>query len=164
MIKKHLFTLPTLLCVAWIATSWPPSLASAQESTADFMQLSLQEIMDADAQAVNVLGTHTHLAGKWMLGYRYMSMHMEGNRDGTKDIDVNRMLQDFRLSPTDMMVEMHMAEIMYAPTDSLTWMAIFPYLRASPFSIQLDNFISLAKCSMSSMSSENSSVQARNDR
>ncbi len=64
MTKKQLFTLRTLLCVAWIATSWPPSLAYAQESTADFMQLSLQELMDADVQAVDVLGTHTHLAGE----------------------------------------------------------------------------------------------------
>ena len=88
MIKKHLFTLPTLLCVAWIATSWPPSLAYAQESTADFMQLNLQELLDADIQAVNVLGTRTHRAGEWMLGYPYRSMHMEGNRDGLKVIDL----------------------------------------------------------------------------
>ena len=131
MIKKHLFALHTLLFVAWIATSWPSSLAYAQESTADFMQLSLQELMDADVQAVNVLGTHTHLAGEWMLGYRYMSMHMEGNRDGTKDIGVNRVLQDFRVSPTDMTMEMHMAEVMYAPTDNLTLVVMFPYLRVS---------------------------------
>ena len=95
------------------------------------MQLSLQELLDADVQAVNVLGTQTHLAGEWMLGYRYRSIHMERNLDGKKDIGVNRVLQDFRVSPADMTMAMHMAEIMYAPTDSPTLMAMFLYLRVS---------------------------------
>lgn len=32
---------------------------------------------------IGVMGDHTHKTGEWMFSYRYMQMHMDGNRDGT---------------------------------------------------------------------------------
>ena len=35
---------------------------------------------------IGVMGGHTHDAGGVMLSYRYMDMHMDGNRDGTSRV------------------------------------------------------------------------------
>ncbi len=66
-----------------------------------------------------------------MIGYRFMYMHMGGNRDGTDSRSVSRVLQDFPVSPTSMSMQMHMAELMYAPTNDFTLMAMFPYRQLS---------------------------------
>lgn len=110
--------------------SWGYDCAQA-EPQIDFTQLSFEELVEADAIALNVLGTHTHFAEEWMLGYQYMFMRMDGNRDGTDRVSSGEVLRDFPVTPTDMNMEMHMGEVMYAFTDNLTLMAMLPYIRLS---------------------------------
>lgn len=74
-----------------------------------------------------VMGSHTHHAGGWMLSYRYMKMHMDGNRDGTNRLSTSEVLADYMVTPLEMDMEMHMFGAMYAPSDKLTVMAMLPY-------------------------------------
>lgn len=81
---------------------------------------------------IGVMGDHMHKKGEWMMSYRYMHMHMEGNRDGTDRIApetiVTTVANPFagpptlRVVPTEMTMEMHMVGAMYAPSDRLTLM------------------------------------------
>ena len=66
-----------------------------------------------------------------MIGYQLMVMSMDGNLDGGQQISPEEVLQDFMVSPTHMRMEMHMFEVMYAPTDDLTLMGMVPYIRQS---------------------------------
>ncbi|MDH3508128.1 MAG: transporter [Gammaproteobacteria bacterium] len=67
-----------------------------------------------------------------MLGYSYMDMSMEGNRDGTKVQSVADILNaGFLVAPTAMTMKMHMLEIMYGLTDDITLMAMLPHERIS---------------------------------
>lgn len=58
-------------------------------------------------------------------------MNMDGNRDGTDDISSSEVLEDYMVSPTDMDMQMHMFGLMYSPIDSLTLMAMIPYIKKS---------------------------------
>ena len=120
--------------VAWLAISilfvWSNTPALAQQER-DLADLSLQELMDLDVLFVNVLGTHTHLAGEWMIGYKLMFMRMDGNRDGTERISDDEVLEDFPVTPTNMDMAMHMVEVMYAPSDDLTLMVMVPFVSLS---------------------------------
>lgn len=119
------------LLLASTATLGSAELAQAQQRPADFTELSLEELLKLDVASLNVLGIHTHFAGQWMLSYKFMFERMEGNRDGTKRLGDGDVLQNFEVSPTDMDMEMHMAMVMYAPTDDLTLMGMLAYIRKS---------------------------------
>ena len=77
---------------------------------------------------ISVMGDHIHSKGEWMLSYRYMFMSMDGNRDGTDDLSIDDVLEDFMVSPEDMTMQMHMIGGMYAPTENLTLMAMVPFV------------------------------------
>ncbi len=95
----------------------------------DFGDLVLEELMVVEIVPISVLGTHTHLADEWMVGYEFMSMGMEGNRNGTTRVGVGDVLAEFMVAPLRMTMEMHMPMLMYAPSDDLTFMAMLPYVR-----------------------------------
>jgi len=117
------------MLMAWANT---PLLAQqTQEDPEDLADMTLDELMDLDVIFVNVLGTHIHPAGEWMIGYNFMFMKMQGNRDGTNRRTAADVLQDFPVTPTEMNMAMHMFEVMYAPSNELTLMAMFPYLDLS---------------------------------
>jgi hypothetical protein len=86
-----------------------------------------------DAHApIGVMGDHTHHAGEWMVTYRYMTMNMNGNRDGSSRLNERDVFAEgFMVVPTKMTMGMHMFGAMYAPIDSLTFMAMLPYLQIS---------------------------------
>jgi len=98
---------------------------------------------------IGVMGDHMHKTGEWMLAYRYMHMDMNGNRDGTSDINAatiattvpNRFAAvagqppTLRVVPTEMTMDMHMVGGMYAPADWLTVMAMGRYLEKDMTSI-----------------------------
>lgn len=74
-----------------------------------------------------------------MVSYRFMSMNMEGNRDGTRGLsplDISGYFPNvtgvgpasLRIVPTKMTMDMHMLGGMYAPTDWLTLMAMGNYI------------------------------------
>lgn len=79
---------------------------------------------------IGVMGDHTHKAGEVMLSYRYMHMHMDGNRIGTRRVSEAqaRAAGPFMVAPVEMDMGMHMLGAMYAPTDNVTLMAMAPFV------------------------------------
>lgn len=71
---------------------------------------------------IGVMGDHLHKKGEVMLSYRFMQMHMDGNRDGGSGRSTGDVLGSFVISPTQMDMKMHMVGLMYAPTDNVTLM------------------------------------------
>lgn len=76
-------------------------------------------------------------AGAFMLNYRPMFMHMQGNQIGTNDVspefivttvpNPNAPPPALRVVPTEMDMQMHMFMAMYAPADWITLMAMTSY-------------------------------------
>ncbi len=96
--------------------------------TADLTGLSLQELYNIDIVQPNVLGGHTHPAGQAMFGYEYMHTSMSGLYQGTHEISpAQAFAEGFGTVHTDMEMDMHMFELMYAPTERLTLMSMLPY-------------------------------------
>lgn len=95
-----------------------------------------------DHAPIGVMGDHLHGKGEFMLSYRYMNMHMDGNRSGTSSISPETIVTTvpnrfagmagqpptLRIVPTEMTMQMHMFGAMYAPTDNLTMMLMLNYL------------------------------------
>ncbi len=94
------------------------------------------ETTRADSHApIGVMGDHVHAAGEWMLGYRYMPMQQEGLLDGSDGVSRKETYSSvaeggygYHNAPIDMDMAMHMFEVMYAPTDRVTLMAMFNYI------------------------------------
>lgn len=93
---------------------------------------------------IGVMGDHTHNRGDWMFSYRFMSMSMEQNYDGTDTIGSNSFIsapgggQPFLIAPTRMSTEMHMFGAMYGVTDALTAMIMLPYLSKEMSHVRFD--------------------------
>jgi len=102
-----------------------PTIANADT---DLLELSLEELMDVEVLSTNVMGTHAHLKGEWMVGYKYMHMHMGGNRSGTTDQTEAQVRETFVVSPIWMTMDMHMIMLMRGVTDNITTMLMFPYI------------------------------------
>lgn len=77
---------------------------------------------------IGVMGDHLHKKGEWMTSYRYMQMHMKGNRDGSDSVTIDEVHNNFMVAPVDMQMDMHMFGLMYAPSDKVTMMAMIPYV------------------------------------
>ena len=101
--------------------------ATAASKPQDLTGLSLEELLHEDITPVNVLGSHTHLKGGFMIGYRYMYMDMAHNQEGTHDVSEQQVLAQYPVVHTSMQMQMHMAELMYAPTEWATVEAMVPY-------------------------------------
>ena len=112
-----------MLTVVWLAG---PGRAQSTDDQDDLLFLSIEDLMAIDSVGLNVLGTHTHLAGEWMVGYRFMGVGMTGSLDGTQSIATSEILQSYMVAPTDMRMDMHMLHLMYAPSDDLTLTAMAP--------------------------------------
>lgn len=97
----------------------------------------------ADAHApIGVMGDHMHHAGEFMLSYRYMTMRMDGNRDGTDSLSETAIATTvpnrfagvagqpptLRVVPETMRMDMQMFGAMYAPTNWVTLTAMAPFL------------------------------------
>ena len=113
------------------SSAWAEDVGPTKVFQGDITKLTIEELMNIEVLRGNVLGTHTHLAGEWMIGYKQMFMKMDGNRDGTNRKSTSEVLTDFMVAPLDMTMQMHMLDVMYAPTDNLTLMAMLPYVRLS---------------------------------
>ncbi len=86
----------------------------------------------ADSHApIGVMGDHMHDAGEFMLSYRFMSMRMDGNRDGTSSTSTSQVLSQFMMSPLEMDMKMHMVGGMWAPTDNVTLSVMVPFVEMS---------------------------------
>ena len=78
---------------------------------------------------IGVMGDHLMREGEIMLSYRFMSMEMDGNRNGTDRVSTP--LPDYMVSPLSMTMDMHMLGAMYAPSDKLTLMLMLPFTSIS---------------------------------
>jgi len=91
---------------------------------------------------ISVMGVHAMKPGKFMLGYRFMNMHMEDLKQGSDDISDNTVVTTvanhfaglpgqpatIRVVPTEMDMRMHMFSAMYGVHDRITLMAMVPYI------------------------------------
>lgn len=94
--------------------------------------------MRADGHApIGVMGDHLHKRGEWMLSYRFMHMDMEGNQIGKDNVSPQTIISlpnrwgmppNLRVVPTKMSMDMHMIGAMFAPTDTITLMAMLPII------------------------------------
>ena len=79
---------------------------------------------------IGVMGDHMHKTGEWMFSYRYATMHMDGNRDGSSRRSEQEVWNEpFGVAPTRMDMDMHMFGVMYGYSDKLTFMGMLPYVR-----------------------------------
>ena len=102
--------------------------AGAGAKAEDLTGLSLQELYNLDVVQLNVLGGHTHPSGQTMFGYQYMHTDMEGYLQHTREVSPQDVFaRGFHTLHTQMEMDMHMFEVMHAPTDRLTLMAMLPY-------------------------------------
>lgn len=90
---------------------------------------------------IGVMADHRHNQGEWMISYRFMTMDMDGNRDGTTPLNAeqiattvpNRFFGNpmqpptLRVVPLDMQMDMHMVGGMYGLSDRVTLMAMTSY-------------------------------------
>lgn len=95
-------------------------------------QLSLEELLETEITPINVLGSHTHLRGEFMLGYAYSFEHFGGNLDGTHEASAADVFaQGYALHHTWMDMQMQMLEVMYAPRDRWTLMGMSRFTQMS---------------------------------
>jgi hypothetical protein len=93
----------------------------------DLTGMSLEELLHEDIVPINVLGNHTHLKGQIMVGYTYMYMDMGHNQEGTRDVSEGEVLLRYPVVHTHMTMQMHMIDLMYAPSDTVTLMGMIPF-------------------------------------
>lgn len=117
-------------------------LAALLLATHSSKSLADQTVRADSHGPIGVMGDHMHNDGEWMLSYRFMTMNMQGNLRGSKNIDpdtivtteANRffgmpnMPPTLRIVPRDMAMDMHMLGLMYAPNDRVTLMFMANYL------------------------------------
>jgi hypothetical protein len=137
-----------LLCGVFLGTGMKKVEAALLEGLLDGFEETLGESAEAkgerliignfyqaerpDSHApIGVMGAHTHNKGEFMFTYRYMNMFMNKNRDGTDNVSDNDVLQDFLVTPTEMTTQMHMFSSMYGLNDTVTLVAMFPYIMKS---------------------------------
>lgn len=92
-----------------------------------------------------------HQSGEWMVGYRYMFLPQDGDTlHGTESVGDAKILANAcggtpcSLKMDEHMMHMHMVEIMYAPTDWLTLMAMPQFLDMTMDLRRVENGPSLA--------------------
>ena len=105
-----------------VVTSILAGAAAASEErprTEELADLSLEDMLDVQLDLMGISGIHhTHEQGDVMVGYSFMMMDMDGNRDGTKHLDPSDLFADgYMVSPLKMDMQMHMFHLMYAPLD-----------------------------------------------
>ncbi len=119
--------LASALCgiLTGVAASESPEVSAVKPQ--DLTDMSLENLLESEITPINVLGSHTHLEGVWMVGFSYMYMDMSQNYVGTRKVSPQEVLQEYPLVHTRMSMQMEMVDLMYAPTDDLTLMAMVPF-------------------------------------
>jgi len=92
-----------------------------------------------DAHApISVMADHTHHKGGLMFSYRYMTMDMRQLREGSEDATIADAHVNYMVAPLDMIMNMHMLGIMYAPSNKMTLMVMTNYLE-NDMNLQMRN-------------------------
>lgn len=71
---------------------------------------------------IGVHAEHTHHKGEWMVGYKYFLTYSDRHLDGRTVVPLSAILDNYIMAGKDMLMHMHMFEIMYATSDRLTLM------------------------------------------
>lgn len=101
-------------------------------------EVSAHPLPEAHAPA-KLMNEHTHQAREWMFGYRYERMDFSGYSQGKREISAEDVaLAGYTMGSTGMTMDMHMLDIMYAPTDRLTLMLMPHYMTMDMDMIMLD--------------------------
>lgn len=87
---------------------------------------------------ISVMADHVHHKGGIMFSYRYMTMDMRQLRQGTNDATNTDAHSNYMVAPQDMVMNMHMLGMMYAPTNKLTLMVMANYLE-NDMNLQMRN-------------------------
>lgn len=80
---------------------------------------------------IHVMGDHYHSEGELMFSYRFMPMFMEGNLQGSDEIDNSNIYDRYNVAPQEMQMNMHMLGAMYGVSDQITLMAMANYISNS---------------------------------
>lgn len=123
--RKLCYVLMGLLCLGW-----------AQADPAANPEASAGESHHAvarpdDHAPIGVMGDHRHQEGEWMVSYRFRTMHMEGNLNGSSSISNQAVLTRYMVTPTEMTMNAHMLGFMVAPNDDVTVMVGVPFMNKS---------------------------------
>lgn len=113
-----------------------PSTSRAEgqedEGSLDLTEWSLDDLGSFKVRRLDVMGAHTHYKGEWMVAYQTMMMSMEGNRSGTTDLTPSLVLSEgYMVTPVKMTMQMHMLDLMYSPSDYLTFMVMAQWVQVS---------------------------------
>ena len=127
------------LALLWVTTYFAEAQSVDSDATRDLTGLSLEELYNLDVVQLNVIGGHTHPAHEIMFGYQFMFMDMGDHLSGTRDVSEAEILKHFPSASTGMTVEEHMVEVMYAPTNKLTLMAMLP-IKSIDMDMVMDRF------------------------
>src|SRR5678816_3975304 len=73
-------------CTAAFAVAWGHPPSTIPDKPQDLTGLSLEALLHEEITPINVLGSHTHPKGTFMIGYRYMYTDMSHNQAGTRDV------------------------------------------------------------------------------
>lgn len=133
-VRSHSSALIVAACAALPVSSLAADTNSVPNTSnaADLTGLSLNELYNLNVVQLNVLGGHTHCAGQVMLGYDYMHTHMAGYYEGTREVSYAKVFaKGFSVVHTGMDMDMHMFDVMYAPSDQLTFMSMLPFMQMS---------------------------------
>ena len=99
-------------------------------SEAEFTDQTASSRLDTQAP-LGVIGDHAHRAGELMFSYRFRGMAMEGLRDGTTPISIEKALHDYAMVPITMQRRTHMFGMMFAPHDRVTLTVMTSYQNSS---------------------------------
>jgi hypothetical protein len=119
MSKRHLLG---PLGIAVLAAAASSALAAADQSQVQFFP--------DDHGPAGVMLDHMHEAGEFMIGYRFVSSRWGSTMlEGSEQVDDAALAAaGFAMVPDSMAMQMHMLDLMYAPTDWLTLMAMPQYM------------------------------------
>ena len=82
-----------------------------------------------DHAPAGIMPDHIHNAGELMVGYHFMHMEMGGHRKGSEELTRSEVFElGYSGAAESMTMDMHMVELMYAPTDWLTLMLMSSYI------------------------------------
>lgn len=73
---------------------------------------------------VSVMADHIHNKGDWMFSYQYMRMNMKRLNRNSKNVNFNNALAEYMVTPTHMLMNMHMLGIMFAPSNKISLMVM----------------------------------------
>lgn len=78
---------------------------------------------------IGVMADHTHGKSEWMVGYKALLTYGQRNLNGTQSVSLPEIFEDgYVMASKNMLMQMHMLEIMYASTNNLTLMLMVDFM------------------------------------